>query len=74
MSLQWHGLTLTRKAGERIMLRKDGQILGFIGLVEIDRGRIKLLLDLPGIEINREEVDREKYPSDYPAERSKGTL
>ena len=57
-------LCLTRWSGEWVVIRDSaGHIIGQVGVLRTKKGRVRLGFDFPeGFEINRSELDLEKYP------------
>lgn len=54
-------LCLTRKHGERIVIRANGPCVIVID-VQLQEGRAKIGIEAPAhVEINREEIDAAKY-------------
>jgi carbon storage regulator CsrA len=51
-------LVLSRKEQQRVRLKAaDGTIIGWVTVVDIDRGKIRLGFDMPAtVEISREEI------------------
>ncbi len=59
-------LVLSRRIGERIVMRDANGLKITVGIGDIHNGKIRLAIVAPAsVIVHREEIDREIHPEDY---------